>query len=78
MALEMEMADGDFAAYFLTKEFIGYDRWFEFDLPAGQLQFLAIELIYRGIFGTFFYEFSNFLIFRIGERAGSFRLAPLT
>lgn len=57
MALEMEMAmamaDGDFAAYFLTKEFLGYDRWFEFDLPAGQLQFLAIELIYRGILWTF-------------------------
>lgn len=41
--------DGDFCAYFLTKEFLDTIEY-EFDLPGGQLQLAAIELIFVGNF----------------------------
>lgn len=54
--------DGDFSAYFLTKEFLDTIEYvYEFDLPGGQLQF---ELIF--LWGIFFGTI--FLIFQFGKR----------
>lgn len=68
MAMAMAMPqpqphdDGDFCAYFRTKEFLDTIEY-EFDLPGGQLQLAAIELIFlvgnfsRGL--ELFFSYSN-------------------
>lgn len=56
--------DGDFCAYFRTKEFLDTIEY-EFDLPGGQLQLAAIELIFWwGIFRAAWNYFSHIPIWR--------------
>lgn len=65
MAMPQPHDDGDFCAYFRTKEFLDTIEY-EFDLPGGQLQLAAIELIFGG---EFFARLGTiFLIFQFGER----------